>query len=97
VLAAADALVVANTGPAHLAAAVGCPVVSLFAPTVPAERWRPWGVPLELLGDQNAPCAGTRATQCIVPGHPCLSEVSAEQAFEAVRRLLPARLMEAAS
>ena len=34
-------VVVGNTGPAHLAAAVGTPVVSLFAPTVPAVRWRP--------------------------------------------------------
>ena len=41
VLAGADAIVVGNTGPAHLAAAVGTPVVSLFAPTVPPVRWRP--------------------------------------------------------
>jgi ADP-heptose:LPS heptosyltransferase len=49
VLAGADAVVVGNTGPAHLAAAVGTPVVSLYAPTVPAVRWRPWQVPHELL------------------------------------------------
>jgi ADP-heptose:LPS heptosyltransferase len=49
VLAGADVLVVANTGPAHLAAAVGTPVVSLFAPTVPAVRWRPWAVAHALL------------------------------------------------
>ena len=35
-LAGARGVVVGNTGPAHLAAAVGTPVVSLFAPTVPA-------------------------------------------------------------
>src|SRR4051812_1288101 len=34
VVARAGALVVGNTGPAHLAAALGVPVVSLFAPTV---------------------------------------------------------------
>jgi len=51
VLAGAVAVVVANTGPAHLAAAVGTPVVSLFAPTVPPQRWHPWGVPHELLWD----------------------------------------------
>ena len=45
VLRGAEAVVVGNTGPAHLAAAVGTPVVSLFAPVVPAERWHPWGVP----------------------------------------------------
>src|ERR671910_956631 len=73
VLAAADAVVVGNTGPAHLAAAVGTPVVSLFAPVVPAIRWRPWGVPHVLLGDQGAACAGSRARRCPVEGHPCLA------------------------
>ena len=87
VLAHADAVVVGNTGPAHLAAAVGTPVVSLFAPTVPAGRWRPWGVPLELLGDQDAPCAGTRATVCPVPGHPCLCSVTPRDVVAALDRL----------
>jgi ADP-heptose:LPS heptosyltransferase len=49
VLRGADAVIVGNTGPAHLAAAVGTAVVSLFAPTVPAARWRPWAVEHELL------------------------------------------------
>lgn len=75
VIAGADAIVVGNTGPAHLAAAVGTPVVSLFAPTVPPERWAPYGVTTVVLGDQAAPCAGTRATTCPVPGHPCLASV----------------------
>jgi ADP-heptose:LPS heptosyltransferase len=87
VLAGACAVVVANTGPAHLAAAVGTPVVSLFAPVVPAARWAPYGVPYVLLGDQHGPCQGTRARVCPVPGHPCLSSVRGEQVVEAVRRL----------
>jgi ADP-heptose:LPS heptosyltransferase len=84
----ADAVVVGNTGPAHLAAAVGTPVVSLFAPVVPAERWRPWGVPSVLLGDQRAACAATRARHCPVPGHPCLSDIPVARAVEAVAQLL---------
>jgi ADP-heptose:LPS heptosyltransferase len=91
VLAGADALVVGNTGPAHLAAAVGTPVVSLFAPVVPAVRWRPWKVPHLLLGDQRAACAGTRARTCPVPGHPCLDRVPVAEVVAAVERLAPAR------
>jgi ADP-heptose:LPS heptosyltransferase len=87
VLSRADAVVVGNTGPAHLAAAVGTPVVSLFAPTVPAARWAPYGVPLELLGDQQAPCRATRATRCPVPGHPCLAGVTAGDVVAALGRL----------
>ncbi|MCD4532566.1 glycosyltransferase family 9 protein [Nocardioides sp. cx-169] len=84
VLAHARAVVVGNTGPAHLAAAVGTPVVSLFAPTVPAERWAPYGVPRVLLGDQTAPCRDSRATVCPVPGHPCLASVTPDDVLSAV-------------
>jgi ADP-heptose:LPS heptosyltransferase len=87
VLAGAECVVVANTGPAHLAAAVGTPVVSLFAPTVPSSRWAPWGVPTALLGDHGIACAGCRARICPVAGHPCLSSVPVEAVVEAVDRL----------
>ncbi|MGK5543879.1 glycosyltransferase family 9 protein [Streptomyces sp. URMC 127] len=87
VLARAAVVVAGNTGPAHLAAAVGTPVVSLFAPVVPAERWAPFGVPHVLLGDQGAPCAGSRARVCPVAGHPCLNEVSPEDVLAAVEKL----------
>lgn len=83
----ADVVVCGNTGPAHLAAAVGTPVVSLYAPTVPAVRWRPWGVPHVLLGDQHAPCRGCRARRCPKPGHPCL-DVAVSDVVRAVERLV---------
>jgi ADP-heptose:LPS heptosyltransferase len=91
VLGAADAVVVGNTGPAHLAAAVGTPVVSLYAPTLPAVRWRPWRVRHELLG-VDVPCAGCRARECPVPGHPCLGGVTVADVVAAVGRLSPAPL-----
>lgn len=87
VLAGADALVAGNTGPAHLAAAVGTPVVSLFSPVVPAARWAPYGVPHILLGDQHAACRGTRARTCPVPGHPCLAGVGPDEVVTAVRNV----------
>jgi ADP-heptose:LPS heptosyltransferase len=91
VLAGAEVVVVGNTGPAHLAAAVGTPVVSLFSPVVPAARWRPWGVPQVLLGDQDAACAGSRARVCPVAGHPCLDGVPVAEVVAAVERLAPLR------
>jgi histidinol-phosphate phosphatase family protein len=87
VLEGARCVVVANTGPAHLAAAVGTPVVSLFAPTVPYERWHPYGVPVQRLGDAEALCRDTRAAACPVPGHPCLSNVAPADVVAAVEAL----------
>lgn len=86
-LARAACLVCANTGPAHLAAAVGTPVVSLFAPTVPFGRWAPYRVPHVRLGDPLAPCRGSRAATCPVPGHPCLSSVTGRDVVDAVALL----------
>ncbi|MGY0390251.1 glycosyltransferase family 9 protein [Nocardioides sp. WG-D5] len=87
VLGRAEAVVVGNTGPAHLAAAVGTPVVSLYAPTISAERWAPYGVDRVLLGDQHAPCRDTRARECPVPGHPCLTSVTPDVVVTALGTL----------
>lgn len=85
----ADVVVAANTGPAHLAAAVGTAVVSLFAPVVPASRWAPFATRRIVLGDQDAACRGSRARTCPVPEHPCLSGVSPAQVVLAVEQLSP--------
>jgi ADP-heptose:LPS heptosyltransferase len=91
VLDGASVVVVGNTGPAHLAAAVGTPVASIFAPVVPAARWRPWGVPVAVLGDQGVPCAGCRARVCPIPGQPCLAPVTVEAVLTAVEQLAAPR------
>ena len=88
VLRGADAVVVGNTGPAHLAAAVGRPIVSLFSAVVPPERWAPYGVPVRLLGDRTAACRGSRATACPVAGHPCLTSVTPREVVAAAEELL---------
>ncbi|HET6964425.1 MAG TPA: glycosyltransferase family 9 protein [Acidimicrobiales bacterium] len=87
VISGADALVCGNTGPAHLAAATGTPVVSIFAPTVPAVRWRPWMTPHVILGRQDIGCAGCRARECPVPGHPCISQIPVESVIGAVEKI----------
>lgn len=86
VFAAAGVVVVPNTGPAHLAAAVGAQIVSLFAPVVPAAQWGPYGRRVTLLGDQDAPCRGSRARECPVSGHPCLDGITDAELLAAVRR-----------
>ncbi len=83
-MAAAAAVVVGNTGPAHLAAAVGAPVVSLFPPTVPPSRWQPYAPDVTLLGDHAIACAGCRARRCPVPGQPCLAPATPAAVRDAV-------------
>jgi hypothetical protein len=41
-----------------------------------------------LLGDQDAACRDTRARVCPVPGHPCLTSVTADDVVAAVEKLV---------
>lgn len=86
----AAVVVTGNTGPMHLAAAVGTPVAAVFAPTVPPERWRPWMVEHRLLGWLDIGCRGCRARHCPLPDQPCLSNVSVAEGCLAVEELLAA-------
>jgi ADP-heptose:LPS heptosyltransferase len=87
VIADARAIVVGNTGAAHVAAAVGTPVVSLFAPTIPAVRFRPWMVEHVLLGDQEICCRGCRARTCPRDDHACIDNVSVDDVLSALQHL----------
>ncbi|GAA1645878.1 HAD-IIIA family hydrolase [Catellatospora bangladeshensis] len=90
-LAGSACLVTGNTAPAHLAAAVGTPVVSVFAPTVPYARRGPYATPHVRLGDPHAPCRGTGIVVCELPGHPCLGEVDTAAVLAAVDLLTRGR------
>ncbi|MBC5805836.1 MAG: glycosyl transferase [Candidatus Eremiobacter antarcticus] len=97
ILRRARALVVGNTGAAHLAAAVGTPVVSIFPPTIPCTRFHPWKVPHVVLGVQDIPCSGCRARECPLPGQPCINSLRVRDVLAALdalsaRRSVPAAL-----
>jgi ADP-heptose:LPS heptosyltransferase len=83
----ARAVVCGNTVASHVASAMRTPVVCIFAPTIPAVRFRPWKVAHALLGDQLAPCAGCRARICPVEGQPCLAGITPARVADAVDAL----------
>jgi heptosyltransferase-2 len=88
-LAARARVVVANdSGPMHLAAAVGTPVVALFGPTDPG-RTGPTGAPAEVL-DRYVFCSPCYLTECPY-GHECMREIAVEAVMGAVERLLDKR------
>jgi heptosyltransferase-2 len=82
-LAALDGLVAGDTGVAHLAAALGTPVVALFGPTDPALT-APRGPATVIVG--RAPCAPCFYRACPIE-HPCLASIEPEQVWQAVIRL----------
>ena len=92
-LARAEAVITGNTGPMHLAAAVGTPVVAAFPPTVPLRRWRPWRIPHVILGDQSVACAGCRSRTCPLDEQVCVSPIDGEAVVRALGELASLRAM----
>jgi ADP-heptose:LPS heptosyltransferase len=66
----ADLTITNNTGPMHMSAALGTPVVALFALTNPPEQWGPWRVPHRMLY-REVPCRLCYSRICPVD-HECL-------------------------
>jgi ADP-heptose:LPS heptosyltransferase len=81
----APLLITNNTGPAHIAAAVGTPVVDLYALTNPQHT--PWGVPSRVL-NQSVPCKNCFKSICPEQHQHCLSLVKPEQVVSAALELL---------
>lgn len=79
-LEAAPLLISNNTGPVHLAAAVGTPVVDLYALTNPQHT--PWGIPHRLLY-YDVPCKGCLKSVCPEGHNNCLRLVEPAQVVEA--------------
>lgn len=81
----ADVLVSNNSGPVHVAAALGTPVVDLYAQTNPQHT--PWGVPNRVLFHDVA-CRWCYKSICPEGHHNCLRLVPASRVAEAVLELL---------
>lgn len=84
-LARARVVVTNDSGPMHLAAAVGTPVVALFGPTDPG-RTGPTGSPSVVL-DRYVFCSPCYLKECPY-AHECMTGIEVEAVLSAVMRLL---------
>ncbi len=84
VIEAAPVLLSNNTGPAHIAAAVGTPVVDLYALTNPQHT--PWRVPSRVLF-HDVPCRNCFSSVCREGHHLCLRGVEPSEVATAVAEL----------
>ncbi|HEX7313837.1 MAG TPA: lipopolysaccharide heptosyltransferase II [Pyrinomonadaceae bacterium] len=79
VLKASDLLVTNDTGPAHVGAAVGCPVVVIFGPTNPVTT-RPFSDTAEVVR-RPPDCAPCMLRDCPID-HRCMTAITPEEVFE---------------
>jgi lipopolysaccharide heptosyltransferase II len=88
-IALAPLLISNNTGPVHLAAAVGTPVVDLYALTNPQHT--PWLVPHRVLF-HDVPCKYCYKSICPEGHHDCLRLVQPDAVVRAASELLDQRV-----
>ena len=82
-----DLMVTNDTGPMHVAAALGKPLIALFGPTEP-RRTGPYGQ-LENVLRLNLPCSPCFKSRCAWKNpNECLNAISPAMVFERVRRRL---------
>ncbi|MCD2188786.1 glycosyltransferase family 9 protein [Actinomycetospora soli] len=84
----ADAVVVNNSGGAHLADAVGTPVVELFAGTEEVGQYAPRSVPAEVL---TRPVSCSPCRQLVCPFDQECLDIDPERVVDAVGRVAPPR------
>jgi ADP-heptose:LPS heptosyltransferase len=88
VLAEARVVIGPDSGPMHIAAALGTPVISLWGATS-AQRSAPWGSEAYAVTGA-APCAPCYLTHCPI-GRACMEEVRTEQVLAVVETALHSR------
>jgi len=84
----ADLLICNNSGPAHIAACVGTPVVDLYAQTNPQHT--PWQVSSRVLFE-DVPCRNCFKSVCPQSHHRCLQGVDSSRVVDAATELLASR------
>lgn len=82
-------MVSTDSGPRHMAAALGKPVVTLYGPTLPGYCYNPTVTAVDVR--LKLPCIGCRRRICPLGHHRCMRELRVETVFEAVLGLLARR------
>ena len=79
-------LITNDSGPMHIAAALGVPTLAIFGPTSP-QLQGPLGNVSEIVRNERLDCLECNLTKCPI-GNPCMKELEAETVFEKLLSLI---------
>jgi len=88
-------MVSTDSGPRHIAAAFGVPVITLYGPLLPVWSRNPTQQAIDLVVE-DLPCLGCGRRMCPLGHHACMRSLTVDRVYEAVVGFLVARERQAA-
>ncbi|MBX3096595.1 MAG: glycosyltransferase family 9 protein [Fimbriimonadaceae bacterium] len=76
-----------DTGPTHLAAAIGKRCVAIYADNYYTGQWEPLGEGHSIIR-HHVPCGGCGKSVCSVEGHPCLAGITSERVWSELKKTM---------
>jgi heptosyltransferase-3 len=83
-LARCSLMITNDSGPMHIGAAVGTPILGIYGPTNPILQG-PYGPRHAVVRKESLRCLGCNYTECPI-GHPCMRELDVDDVMLAVRQ-----------
>jgi heptosyltransferase-2 len=91
-LAAVDVLICNDSGPMHLAAAVGTPVVAIFGSTNEKETFPLAANEVRLIKAPGVGCSPCKLRDCPID-HRCMTRITVEEVLAATRQIMPSAVI----
>lgn len=82
-----DLVIVNDSGPMHVASAVGTKVLGIFGPTNP-KNWAPYGEGNRWIRNEKLDCIACEKLDCPIPNHPCMNELDLDEIVLVVNEML---------
>ncbi len=82
-----DLAICVDSGPMHLAAAVGVPLIALFGPSDP-KRWHPWAEKYRIITSSSNLACRPCLMKPTCEKRECLTEIKAEQILDSIEELI---------
>jgi len=83
----ASAVLTVDSGPRHLAAAVGTPTLTVWGPE-PVERWHPYSQERHPIVIKEVPCRPCGLTVCVEKKHECMVAIQPADVLKSLKELL---------
>ena len=87
----ATAVLTVDSGPRHLAAALGTPTLTVWGPE-PLNRWHPYTLEKHPVVLKEVPCRPCGLMVCVEKKHECMMAIQPEDVLKALKKLLKSRV-----